>query len=271
MTDMPQLIPWLKRLRLSGFLDSLDLRNRQAIDQKLTYVEFLGLLAQDEVARRDSKGLSLRLRRGSIRTDKSLENFDFSANPSLNRHQIFDLAACQFIEDRDNVLMCGPTGVGKSHLAMGIGHEACRRGYDVLSGSMTRILDSLKAARGDGTYDRRMANLLRVDLLILDDFGLKPLRPPADEDFHDLVSERYERGSILLTSNLDFSEWGTVFPNRLLGCATVDRLRHNAHRVVIEGDSFRSPRPPSTTSKRGSTKGSEKRSSTDVKTKESEG
>lgn len=264
MTDTHQLTPMLKRLRLSGFLDSLDLRNRQAIEQQLTHVDFLALLVTDEVARRDSKSLSLKLRRGAVRTDKTLESFDFGANPSLNRHQIFDLAACRFIDDHDNVLMCGPTGVGKSHLAMAIAHEACRRGYDVLSGTTTRILDSLRAARGDGTYDRRMANLLRVDLLILDDFGLKPLRPPADEDFHDLVSERYERGSILLTSNLDFPEWGSVFPNRLLGCATVDRLRHNAHRVVIEGDSFRSPRPPSTAPKRGSSKGSEKHSSTDV-------
>jgi len=271
MADIHQLIPMLKRLRLSGFLDSLDLRNRQAIEQQVTHIDFLALLVQDEVARRDSKSLALKLRRGSIRTDKTLESFDFGANPTLNRHQIFDLAACQFIEDRDNVLMCGPTGVGKSHLATAIGHEACRRGYDVLSGTTTRILDSLRAARGDGTYDRRMANLLRADLLILDDFGLKPLRAPADEDFHDLISERYERGSILLTSNLDFSEWGSVFPNRLLGCATVDRLRHNAHRVVIEGDSFRSPRPTSITSKRGSSKGSEKRSSTDLELAESKG
>lgn len=103
-------------------------------------------------------------------------------------------------------------------------------------------MGQLRAARADGTYERKLTSLLRPDLLILDDFGLKPLQSPADEDFHDLVSERYQRGAIVLTSNLDFCEWGAVFPNHVLAAATIDRLRDQAHRVVIEGESFRRPK-----------------------------
>jgi DNA replication protein DnaC len=141
------------------------------------------------------------------------------------------------------VLIVGPTGVGKSHVAQAIGHAACRRGYEVQFSSCHKVLAQLRAGRADGSFERRLQSLLRPDLLIMDDFGLKALMPPADEDFHELVSERYERGSIVLTSNLDFNEWKTIFPNQVLAAATIDRLRHMAHRVIIDGDSYRKPRP----------------------------
>jgi len=137
----------------------------------------------------------------------------------------------------------GPTGVGKSHLAQDIGHQACRQGHDVLFCSFYKAMGQLSMGRADGNFERRLQALILPKLLILDDFGLKPLAPPLDEYFHELVTERYERGSILITSNLDFPEWGAVFPNPVLAAATVDRLRHQAHRVVIEGASFRRPRP----------------------------
>lgn len=243
MNPMPQLAPQLKQLRLSGILDSLETRNRQAIEDKLAYTEFLALLVQDELARREQKKFALRLRRANFRTEKTLETFDFAFNPSVNKALILDLATGRFLEEKASVLIAGPSGTGKSHLAQALGHQAIRQGYDVLFTTQTKLLGQLQAARATGSYDRKLAALAAVDLLIVDDFALKPLRSPQDEDFHDLVAERYERRSLVITSNLDFPEWGEAFPNRLLGAATLDRLRHGAYRVILDGQSYRSPRP----------------------------
>ena len=148
------------------------------------------------------------------------------------------------LQERAPVLIVGPCGTGKSHLAQALGHCAIRQGVDVLFITQGDLVGSLHAARATGGFDRRFRQLAKVTLLIIDDFGLKPMRPPHDEDFHDLIAERYERVSTMLTSNLDFVEWGDVFPaNRMLGVATLDRLRHGAYRLILEGDSFRAPRP----------------------------
>ena len=141
------------------------------------------------------------------------------------------------------VLIAGPCGTGKSHIAQAIGHAAVRQGCDVLFTAQSQLLGNLHAARATDSYERKFMNLARVPLLVIDDFGLKPLRPPHDEDFHDLVAERYERTATVITSNLDFGEWGDAFPNQLLGAATLDRLRHGAYRVVLDGKSYRSPKP----------------------------
>ncbi len=243
MNPMPELAPMLKQLRLSGILDSLEDRNKQAIGKKMSYTEFLSLLISDEVARREQKKFSLRLRRAAFRSNKTLDQFDFSFNPMINSALIQELITGRFIEEKVAVLIVGPCGTGKSHIAQAIGHAAVRQGHDVLFASQSQLLGNLHAARATDTYDRRFQALVRVPLLIIDDFGLKPLRPPHDEDFHDLVAERYERGATVLTSNLDFTEWGDAFPNQLLGAATLDRLRHGAYRVVLDGKSYRSPRP----------------------------
>ena len=244
MNPMPELNPLLKQLRLSGILDSLEARNRQAIDGQLAYTEFLALLIHDEVARREQKKFSSRLRRASFRAAKTLEGFDFDRLPGVNRALVHDLATGRYIDEQVAVLIAGPCGTGKSHLAQALGHCAVRQGVDVLFLTQTQLLGSLQSARAIGTYERRFQQLATVPLLIIDDFGLKPLRPPQDEDFHDLIGERYERGATILTSNLAFEEWGEAFPaNRMLGAATLDRLRHGAYRVVLDGDSYRAPRP----------------------------
>jgi len=244
MNPLPELIPLLKQLRLSGILDSLEARNRQAIDGQLAYTEFLALLIHDEVARREQKKFSSRLRRASFRAAKTLEGFDFDRLPGVNRALVHDLATGRYIDEQVAVLIAGPCGTGKSHLAQALGHCAVRQGVDVLFLTQTQLLGSLQSARAIGTYERRFQQLASVALLIIDDFGLKPLRPPQDEDFHDLIGERYERGATILTSNLAFEEWGEAFPaNRMLGAATLDRLRHGAYRVVLDGDSYRAPRP----------------------------
>jgi DNA replication protein DnaC len=233
----------LKALRMSGLLGTVDIRNKQAIEQQLSHVEFLALVLQDEYERRETKKLTQRIRRANFQGEKTLENFKFDVSHlKINRSLIYELGTCKFLDEKVNVLMVGPTGVGKSHLAQAIGHIACMKGYDVIYVHMEKLQRQLRAARADGTYERKLQNLARPDLLIIDDLGLKPLRSPADEDFHELVCERYERGSLLITSNLDFDEWGSMFPNSILAAATVDRLRDNAYRLVIEGDSYRKPR-----------------------------
>jgi DNA replication protein DnaC len=239
MELMHHLTPYLKQLRLSGILETLEVRNRQAVDGKWTYVEFLTRLVEDEVERRAQKQLALRLRRATVNTAKSLESFSFDFNPTINRQQIMQLAAGDYIRRKENLLICGPTGVGKSHLAQGLAHEACRLGFDVLFVNTHKMLQHLNGGRADGTLERRLQGYLRPDLLILDDFGLKPLAPPGPEDLYDIINERYEKGSILLTSNRAPSEWPALFGDPLLASAGLDRLAHRATVVVITGTSFR--------------------------------
>lgn len=239
INPIPELSPLLKQLRLSGMTDSLAQRNREAIEHQLSYPEFLALLVQDEVARRDQKKYNTRLRRAGFRSNKTLESFDLSVSAGLNRAQINELATCQYIQEKVAVLIAGPCGTGKSHLAQALGHCAVQQGVDVLFYTQAKLLANLHAARATNTYEKRFQALAKVPLLIIDDFGLKPLKSPQDEDLHDLIDERYEQQATIITSNLDFSEWGDAFPNKLLGTATLDRLRHNAYRLVLEGESYR--------------------------------
>ncbi len=234
-----QLSPKLKQLRLSGVLATLDARHRQALDAQWSYVEFLERLLEDEVERRAQKQLALRLRRGSLNTTKTLEGYDFRFNPALNRQQVLHLAACDYIRRRRNLLICGPTGVGKSHLAQALAHEAARQGFEVLFANTHKLLQHLNGGRADGTWERRLAQYVRPDLLVLDDFGLKPLTDLAPSDLYDVINERYEVGSILVTSNRAPGEWPDLFGNPLLASAGLDRLAHHAETLVITGRSYR--------------------------------
>ncbi|WP_373500594.1 IS21-like element helper ATPase IstB [Desulfococcus sp.] len=243
MNPMPELIPMLKQLRLSGILDSLESRNRQAIEEKLSYMDFLATIIQDEVARRAQKKLVSALRRANFRNQKTLEEFDFTFNPNINRSLIVELASCRFMEEKVCVLIVGPCGTGKSHIAQALGHCAIRAGRDVLFTSASKMLNHLNAARATNGFDRHFAKLAAVDLLIIDDFGLKPIKGSQDEDLHDVIAERYERKSTIVTSNLDLPEWTEAFPNRILGAATIDRIRHGAYKVVLDGKSYRSTKP----------------------------
>jgi len=238
----PDLAPMLKQLRLSGILDSLESRNRQAIDAKMAYTDFLSLLVSDEVTRRDQRKFDFRMRKAAFRSNKTLDQFDFDFNPKINASVIHDLMTCRFINEKVAALIVGPCGTGKSHIAQAIGHIAVKQNYDVLFTTAAKLMHSLYAARANDVYERRFKILSQVDLLIIDDFGLKPLVAPADEDFHDLIAERYERSATIVTSNLGFTEWGNAFPNKLLGAATLDRLKHAAYRLILDGKSYRRPR-----------------------------
>ena len=239
MTATSQLAPDLKRLRLSGILDTLEVRNQQAIAEQWSYGEFLTRLVQDEVGRRSQKQLDLRLRRGNLNTTKTLETFDFGFNPTINRAQLFDLATCAYLRQHRNVIICGQTGVGKTHLAHALAHEAARQGFDVLCVNADKLVRHLAAGRADASVDKRLQTYLRPDLLVIDDFGLKPLPPTGPADIYDVINERYEKASILLTSNRAPTEWPELFGDPLLASAGLDRLGHRATVLTITGRSFR--------------------------------
>ncbi len=176
MTTIDDLTPVLKKLRLSGVLLSLDIRYQQAIEDDLPPTEFLYRLLTDEVERREAKQLHLRLSRAGFESRKSLDEFNFRFNPTLPKSKIIDLATCQFLDTHTNVLMVGPAGVGKSHLAQAIGHRACRAGHSCLYVTAHQMFTSLRAARGDGSYDRKLLRFTSPRLLIVDDLGLRPLQ-----------------------------------------------------------------------------------------------
>lgn len=235
------LVPVLKKLRLSGVLQSLDLRNREAIDDGLAHTEYLYRLLHDEVDRRESKQLSLRLRRANFEGMKSIEDFDFQFNPNVPKAKVLDLATCQFIERKANVLIVGKTGVGKSHLAQALGQRTCRAGYNALYVAAHDMLTQLRASRADNSYERKLLRFTTPDLLIIDDLGLRPLTRDEPVDLYEIVRSRYERSSTIITSNRDVTELGALFGDPLLASAAMDRLLHGAHVIVMEGASFRNP------------------------------
>jgi DNA replication protein DnaC len=241
MSPIDELIPLLKKLRLSGILQTLELRAAQAVDDDLAHAEFLLRLLTDEVERRDSKMLEQRIRRANFDHRKTLEDFDFHFNPRVPRAKIIDLATCAFVARRHNVLLVGPSGVGKSHIAQALGQRACLHGYKVLCVTAHDMLRQLRAARGEGNHERCMLRFTGPELVIIDDLGLRSLDHDETMDLYDIIRLRYERFSTIITSNRALDEFPAIFGDPLLASAALDRLLHDAHVLVIEGDSYRNP------------------------------
>ncbi len=239
MISTHPLLPKLRQLKLSGMLNTLDLRAEQASQEQLSPLEFFALLLNDELERREQNRMAYRLSTSGCNPSKTLSHFDFTAAPGVNRSFITDLAACAFIQRHENVLFCGPTGMGKTHLANALGIEALKRNFRVISKPTYRLLADLNASRANGSYNRHLSAILHCDLLILDDFGLQALSSVAVQDLYEIICERYETGSILVTSNRAFEEWSDIFDNDLLSSAALDRLTHHAHTLVIQGESYR--------------------------------
>jgi DNA replication protein DnaC len=229
----------LRTLRLGGMLDTLDLRLDQAQQGPLGYLEFLELLLEDEIGRRAAKSLTSRVVKAHFEEQKTLEEFDWSFNPTIPTARIRDLASGQFIARKESILLCGPVGVGKTFLAQALGHQACRIGYSVLFTKTARLLADLGGGRADGTWAIRLRRYLHPEVLILDDFGLREFSLSQAEDIYELVCERCRAGSMIVTSNRSPQDWYGLFPNPVLAESTLDRLINRAHHLTLVGKSYR--------------------------------
>jgi DNA replication protein DnaC len=238
-THQNALAAQLKSLRLPGVAETLDIRLRQATDERWAFSELLTRLLADEVEYREQRTLQTRLRRANIASDKTLDQFDFSFNPLLNQSLIMELATCQFVAKKVPVIVAGPTGTGKTHLGQSLAHQACLRGYDVLYTGCAGMLAALMLARVQNEYPRRLKFFLKPQLLVIDDFGLKQLRDRDPESFYDVIAGRYENSATLITSNRALDEWPDLFGDPLLASSGLDRLFHNATVITITGASFR--------------------------------
>ena len=239
MPNVHHLQPKLKRLRLGGMLDTLNLRIHQAEQGRLGHLQFLELMIEDEIARREQRGLAWRVAQAHFEEVKTLEEFDFAFNPKIPAPKIYDLATCHFIQAGESVLVCGPVGTGKTHILQAIGHCACRQGYKVLYTRSNRLLAHLGGGHADGTWDSRLRLYLRPDLLLIDDFCLREFTPQQAEDLFELVGERHRSLSTMIASNRAPQDWYPLFPNPVLAESTLDRLINRSHHVVLEGRSYR--------------------------------
>jgi DNA replication protein DnaC len=236
----------LRKLRLGHAASVLEAHHQAAINAKLGYLEFLETLIDDELSTRDNKGLDKRLRAARFPVTKTLEEFDFAFQPTLDTMQIKSLASCDFIAKHETALFIGPPGVGKSHLATAIGVKACLRGYSVIFATIQYLASQLNAAMADLSVERLVEQYVRADLIILDELGFTPLNRVVADHLFRIVSERYERGSMIVTSNKPFEQWAEMFVDPILANAALDRLIHHAHVVPIAGESYRMKdrRPP---------------------------
>jgi DNA replication protein DnaC len=246
----------LRKLRLGYAASVLEAHHQAAINEKLGYLEFLERLVDDELQTRDHKGLEKRLRTARFPVLKTLEEFDFGFQPSLDVKLIKALADCEFVAKHETILLVGPPGVGKSHLATALGVKACMRGYTVLFTTIQHLASQLGAAVADLSVEKLITQYVEADLIILDELGFTPLNKIVADYVFRIVSERYERGAIILTSNKPFELWGEMFADPILATAVLDRLVHHAHIIPIAGESYRTKdrRPPATGTKPKATK-----------------
>lgn len=229
----------LKQLRLAGILDTLETRIRQAEESKSGYMDFLMTLLEDECERRQAGQLLKRLKRAKFEEEKTMEGFDFSFNPEIPAKRLKGLSNCAYIDKKENIFLLGAVGVGKTHIAQAFGHIACRMGYDVLYVKAVKMFRHLNGGRADNSFDARLGEYTSVELLIIDDFGLKPLTPTQTDDLYEIVTARYMKHSTIFTSNRSTEEWHNLFPDPIIANSVLDRIAHNAHQIVMTGDSYR--------------------------------
>jgi DNA replication protein DnaC len=241
--DTNALTAALRTLKLSGMLGTLDARLAQARAGELGYLEFLQVLCHDEIARRDAAAIGRRTRRARFEQTLTLEGFDFTANPKLPAATIRDLAALRWVQAGQSVILYGPVGVGKTHIAHALGHLAVRVGADVRFLKTSRALAELAGGHADGSWTRRLRELARPAVLILDDFAMRELTATQADDLYELINERAGR-SMILTSNRSPVDWYPLFPNPVVAESLLDRLINNSHQLFMDGASYRPHQRP---------------------------
>ena len=239
MSKHTQLKQQLQTLKLSGLLENLDLRLLEAQQNQLTYSEFLTMIFSDEMETRNMRKFSRLLQDAGLGTKKTIETFDFSFNQSINAAYIRELATCRFIEKGEGIFFIGPTGTGKTHLAKALCHQACRKHFTTAFYSFHQFFNELNKAELKNKLSQLIKKLIKIDLLVIDDFGFKKIDQQSAEYLYAIVDARYAVKSIILTSNRAITDWATIFPDPLMANAILDRLAHHSHQIIIKGESYR--------------------------------
>ncbi len=241
MSEVPQVLlaHHLKALRLPSFLREHDKLARRCAAEGVDHTGYLLRLSELELLERERRMVERRIRQARFPAVKSLDGFDFAAVPSLNRMLVLELARCEYVERRENVIALGNSGTGKTHVALGLGLAACQRGLSVGFTTAAALVHELLEARDEKRLLRLQKQLAAHRLLIIDELGYVPLSPTGAELLFEVFSQRYERGSTLVTSNLPFDEWTAVFGAERLTGALLDRLTHHVHILEMNGESYR--------------------------------